>query len=48
MLDFEQINNNFVCKVVSKLHHKSCELDKIPTELVKTHLDYFTDGTQKL
>ena len=48
MLDFNPMDNNFVHKAVSKLHSKSCELDIIPTKLVKAHLDYFIDAYTKL
>ena len=46
--DFEPMDNNFVCKAVLKLHGKSCELDIIPTKLVKAHLDYFIDAYTKI
>ena len=42
------MDNNFVCKAVLKLHSKSCELDIIPTKLVKAHLDYFIDAYTKI
>ena len=35
-------------KAVLKLHSKSCELDIIPTKLVKAHLDYFIDAYTKI
>ena len=37
-----------ICKAVSKLHSKPCELDIIPTKLVKAHLDYFIDAYAKI
>ena len=48
MLDFKPMDNNFVHKAVSKLHIKSCELDIIPTKLIKAHLDYFIDAYTKI
>ena len=48
MSDFEPMDNNFLCKAVSKPHSKSCELDIIPTKLVKAHLDYFIDAYTKI
>ena len=41
LLDFEPVDNNFLCKAVLKLHSKSSELNTIPTKLVKAHLGYF-------
>ena len=48
MSDLEPMDNNFVCKAVLKPHSKSHELDKIPTKLVKAHLDYFIDAYTKI
>ena len=48
MSDFKPMDNNFVHKAVSKSHSKSCELDIIPTKLVKAHLDYFIDACTKI
>ena len=48
MSDSEPMDNNFVCKEVSKLYSKSCDLDIIPTNVVKAHLDCFVDAYTKI
>ena len=48
MSDFKPMDKNIVCKAVLKLHSKSCELDIIPTKLVKAHLDYFIHAYTKI
>ena len=48
MSDFDPMDKNFVCKAVLKPHSKSCELDIIPTKLIKAHLGYFIDAYTKI
>ena len=48
MSNFEPMDNNFLCKAVSKTHSKSCKLDIIPTKLIKAHLDHFIDALTKI
>ena len=48
MSDFKTMDNNLVHMAVLKLHSKSCELNIIPTKLVKAHLGYFIETYTKI